>query len=366
MRHASSARHHSTSQPKNVSMKIMALSSRIPWHASHSGYGQLAKYLRRIGMQKKSLSVEVRDIDRDYLPLNQKSSHQKQALLQKHWQHLWRSEKTQEVIHLLYLEASLWLFRFWPKAPPNWIATIHYAQEEWWRRQLPFRDSLKRLSSAIVLAQKDLAVVERYVGRGRARFIRYGVDTEFFHPAHGNDSVDKPILFVGQYGRNFSMLYRIVLELVRRHPHLQFVFVVPAQAREKSTWLRRLMHHPSIEWRQDISDVALRRLYQKSALLLLPMNRGAAVTALVEALSCGLPPVTTDVGGVRDYGGGTVYPTVRNNDDSAMLELAESYLASPAQRDRVAQACRKFSQQHLAWPLIAQAHLKAYRELAQA
>jgi glycosyltransferase involved in cell wall biosynthesis len=98
--------------------------------------------------------------------------------------------------------------------------------------------------------------------------------------------------------------------------------------------------------------------------VLLPMIDSGANTAVVEALACGTPLVTTDVGGIRDYGGGTLYPVVKNDDDDAMVDLIEQYLAKGTWRNEVALACRKFAVSELAWPLIAKRHLETYEMLA--
>ena len=57
------------------------------------------------------------------------------------------------------------------------------------------------------------------------------------------------------------------------------------------------------------------------------MSDSGANNAIVESLACGLPVITTDVGGIRDYGGGTIYPVVANEDDDGMIGLVEQYLS---------------------------------------
>jgi glycosyltransferase involved in cell wall biosynthesis len=118
-------------------------------------------------------------------------------------------------------------------------------------------------------------------------------------------------------------------------------------------------------WHQKLSDDGLRDLICSSKVLLLPMNDSGANTAIVESLACGTPIVTTDVGGIRDYGGGTVFPVVANNDDDAMVALMEKYLDGAGWRNEIGARGREFAVNALAWQIIAQQHLEAYETLAR-
>jgi glycosyltransferase involved in cell wall biosynthesis len=76
--------------------------------------------------------------------------------------------------------------------------------------------------------------------------------------------------------------------------------------------------------------------------MLLPMNDSGANTAVVEALSCGLPIATTDVGGIRDYGGEDLFPIVANNDDASMVALVSQYLNDAEFHCTISERCRFF------------------------
>lgn len=268
-----------------------------------------------------------------------------------------------DVRHILYGEGHNHYLERWKKAPRNLIATLHHPPVQWPQMHPSLRDNLKRLSSAIVLYQSDLAVFESYVRPERVRFIRHGVDTDFFRPSAGGPSLPWRILYAGQNGRNTDMLFRVITVLSQRYPDLRFDLLVRDTIRQRFAGLRQLTSYPAVQWHERLSDEALRTLYQQSYLMVLPLDCCGAVNALVEALARGVPVVTTAVGGVSDYGGGTIYPIVSNNDDEAMLVLIDRYLADPAWRDTVAQQCRIFAEQHLAWPLIAEKHLAAYADL---
>ena len=157
------------------------------------------------------------------------------------------------------------------------------------------------------------------------------------------------------------MLGRVLKRLVEKTPELRFDLLVPEHHR-RSPALAPLLKHSSAAWHAGLSDEQLRELYQKSYLMLLPMNDSGANTAVVEALSSGLPVATTDVGGIRDYGGGDMFPVVANNDDDAMVALVERYLANPDWRDEVGRSCRRFVEQNMAWPEVARKHLDFYQQ----
>jgi len=55
---------------------------------------------------------------------------------------------------------------------------------------------------------------------------------------------------------------------------------------------------------------------------------------------------------------------VRNNDDDAMVELVEQYLADDSWRSEMSRCCREFAVSQFAWPLIAQRHLNIYETLS--
>ena len=155
------------------------------------------------------------------------------------------------------------------------------------------------------------------------------------------------------------MFVRVLKRLVESNPELRFDLLVPEHHR-KSPTLVPLLKHPAVTWHAGLNDEQLRALYQRCYLMLLPMNDSGANTAVVEALTSGLPVVTTDVGGMRDYAGGDIYPIVANNDDDAMVSLVGKYLSDASLRDTISKRCRQFAEQKLAWPMVAQKHIQIY------
>jgi glycosyltransferase involved in cell wall biosynthesis len=251
------------------------------------------------------------------------------------------------------------LLTAWSKADKDIVGTVHLPASVWKPEQCEF---LSHLNSAIALYQRDIPFFERYVGKGRVRFIHHGADTGFFKPDSGKVNNPARILYSGVYLRNEPMLVRVVTRLAEEMPELRFDLLVPRHHRS-SPALFPLMQHPAVSWHAGLGDEELRELYQSSFLLLLPMNDSGANTAVVEALSSGLPVVTTDVGGIRDYGGGDFLPIVANNDDDAMVSLVKRYLSTPKWRDEIGRRCREFAEEKLAWPAVARRHLEAYQEL---
>jgi glycosyltransferase involved in cell wall biosynthesis len=255
---------------------------------------------------------------------------------------------------------------YWRDVPRNLVnrsvLTVHQPLGQ---LEEPYLGAISSYRHILLLWQRELAQFQERVPNGTVHFIHHGVDAEYFCP--GPEPAPRPprkfrLLYAGVHLRNTAMLARIIRIMGKRRGDVQFDLLVP-EARRGERALKELAQHPNVVWHAGLNDDQLRELYRQAYLLVLPMTDSGANTAVVEPLACGVPPVTTDVGGIRDYGGGSLYPVVANDDDDAMIDLIEAYLARPELRDETSARCRAFVEQTLAWPLIARKHVELYCQI---
>ena len=348
-------------------MQIYYLTDTWPWFGKHQCYSRLVDYIRRLDSSvqeiplKYNLSSKI--IGRFYSILRGDFTRKDSVFAdaERRFISAFDKKSADSIYHILFYDTHYRVFNYLKEIPRNIIATIHHPIG----REYPvgMEANLRKLSSAIVMYKEGVEHFERYIGKDRVKFIHYGVDTDFFKPPSSMPQAPCPtrLFFTGQNGRNIDMLKRVISKLAKRYPDIGFDILVPEALKKGS--LKELIDHPAIQWHSNLSEVEVRKLYQRSYLLLMPMQDSGVNSAIVEALACGVPVITTDVGGVRDYGAGTVYPVVDNNDDNAMVDLVEKYIAESSWRDEVAKNCRAFAEHNLAWSLIAEKHLEAYREL---
>jgi glycosyltransferase involved in cell wall biosynthesis len=338
------------------------LSNKVPWFGNHTGYQQLPRYMQKLVSETKIVSskncLTEKMLGKAY-SLYRGWNDRNQPDAAAEFRFICANSVPDPVRHILHFEEHYLFFDRWEKAPRNFLATLHIPQGEVTPGEV---DGMKRLSSAIVLYQKDIEYFESFVGKDRVRFIPHGVDVEFFSP-RGTEPQPNKLLFTGHYLRNTKMLARVISRLAAQHSGLEFHLLVPEAFRHLDGF-EELKARNDIVWHQKLDDEALCRLISSSYLVMLPMRDSGANTAVVEALACGTPLVTTDVGGIRDYGGGTLFPVVKNDDDDAMVDLVNEYLNSSTRRNEVSRACREFAVTQLAWPIVAQQHLKTYESLA--
>jgi len=344
-------------------MTPIILSKKIPWFGEHTGYQQLPRYLQKLVPETQVIAPRHRLGER---VVGKAYSMYRGWSQRNQWDAAaeYRFERAngvpRPVRHILHLEEHVWFLDRWEKAPRTLVGTLHLPPDAWTDEEL---DYVSRLSSGIVLYRRDWSFFESLVGAGRIHFIRHGVDVEFFRP-NAEPPPPRDLLFTGHYLRNTRMLARVIPRLGEARPELRFHLIVPEEFRQLGGF-ENLHGRSNVIWHQRLSDEDLRARIASSYLVLLPMHNSGANTAVVEALACGTPVVTTDVGGIRDYGGGVIFPIVANNDDDAMVAVVERYLDDPAWRNDTAQRCREFAETELAWPLVARKHLQTYKELAE-
>lgn len=349
-------------------MRVHALVDRIPWFGRHSGYEQLVRHLPPAGVDlacthSRTTLNQIR-LGRAYAALRRWGADTNPVYAAAELRFaLNRTVYPRRVRHVLYGEMHHRFFERWTKVPAAVVATLHHPPQQHAEWPPVLVENLRRLSSVIVLYERDRERFEELIRPGTVHVLRHGVDTDFFSPAAREP--DRPrLLYAGQNGRDASVLRQVVERLSAVRRDLRFDLLVRPEIRARTPDLSRLADHPAVVWHHGLDDERLRALYRGAVALLLPLRSAGAVNSLLEALACGVPPITSDAGGVRDYGGGTVYPIAPCSDADAMIALAEAFLDDAEHRREVARRCRTLAVDELAWPRVAARHAEVYRGVA--
>lgn len=317
---------------------LVGLLHRSPHHATASGYARLAEFVE--GMQvitgehsrtpyrvQKAVASRLPSRSRSY---NSLSVAKEQQLIVAF------GRRRRGVAHYFDAERDAY---FGPALAPcfGWVTSGSFHYPPSILREVISRPAVRRLDATVALASNQAEVLADIVGGERVHLIPLGVDTDFFCPAEESVPHDLyHVLLVGQHLRDFDVFADVVESLKSRHPDLRVTAVL------LSSYSDRIPQRSWISVRSGIDDVELRLLYRSASCLVLPLRDAAACTAIVEAMACGLPVVTTDVGGTVDYVPDGLGIRCRSGDAPAMADaISGLFDASQSELSELAAATRR-------------------------
>jgi glycosyltransferase involved in cell wall biosynthesis len=343
-------------------MKLNILSNKIDWFGKFSGYECLTEYF------PKNISLKItRSKPKFFNKCVGK-------LIQKwrKWDGVSPSEifaevsfinkiSTKGISHILYLENHLHILPLIKRKQKKVVGTIHLPISRWTEDRL---QKLTFLDNAIILYKEELDYFSKYISREKIHIIKHGIDVDFFKPGDSTVVQKNKILFVGHFLRDFEMFMKVYHLLLEEDfgKTLEFHFIIPEPFR-KIAALDAIVNLETVFFHGGLSDEELLAFYQTSYLLFMPMIDSGANTAIVQAIATGLPIITTDIGGIRSYGGGEIFDVVNRNDYFAMTALFIKYYNNVDFRNSIAIKQRKFALEHLDWNIIAKQHLTVYKSL---
>lgn len=350
---------------------ILAIREKFSHMGAYSGYDQLFRYLEKDYKNELNLNSVWKDdqLGRFERKIYSKFANQAKgtpyynlnsfkAEVKAFWHLL---SKKPNILHISYLENNLGLGKWYKKrGDTKFIATVHQPAS-WWQSGIASAALVSDLDQLIVLDTPSKEYFSKYLDHNRIEIIKHGIDTEFFKPLAYKKEKIKPrfnCLFSGQWLRNIELLTSVIEYINSKKRAINFHIVHPYANQSDNLQLSKLAACKNTFMHCDLTDEDLRNIYQQSDIFLMPLIDCTANNGILEAMACGLPIVTTPVGGIYDYV--TKDFAFLSNDAQKMgnhiLELSEN----PLEALNRGKKAREHIEVNLKWEVIAEKTLRTY------
>jgi glycosyltransferase involved in cell wall biosynthesis len=332
---------------------VLLLSSSPASHSARSGYQLLADYLPQYSLirvprshpQKPSIywaiSGLLRRISFTKWWVASGVALEWKAIL--HWWH-----HPEGVVVSLWADHDLSLLdivaRLWKKT----LVGVFHACPDDLESIISNPKRLKAFSRIILMSKCQLPFfVNSGVEAKKIDVLLHGVDTDYFCPTASASRGDKTlrVLSVGGHRRDFRRLAE-VCEMASTCSNIQFTIVAPQRFREAFEGM------PHVTFVSGLADEQLLELYQSSDCFLQLLEQSTANNTILEAMSCGLPIIANDIGGISEYVPVQCGILLSDATTQRVLESLLTLATDPIRRSRAAEESRIQALQ-LSWPRVA-------------
>lgn len=170
----------------------------------------------------------------------------------------------------------------------------------------------------VAISKQNRVLTARYykIAENVVELVNNPVDVEFFHPSNKSDLRDFRFDFINVAGlrpqKNQKILLRAFANTVARHPASRLCIVGDGSERQELENLaNELGLSDAVEFLGQISEkTKVRDALWSSKVFILSSDYEGLPLSAIEAMACGLPVISTDVGGMTDIvrGNGALVP----------------------------------------------------------
>ena len=166
-------------------------------------------------------------------------------------------------------------------------------------------------------------------------------------------------MFVGQWLRDFQCLREIIRLISKIDSDVKFEVISTENRVSELNGLNNLKS------KSNLSDEDLLSSYHRADLLILPLTNCTANNSILEAMSSGLPVVTTDVGGVRDYLDESCAFLAPKGDAETIVKKVLLLLENEELRTQIGKAAREKALKEFDWRVITKKMLEVYKKVLE-
>jgi glycosyltransferase involved in cell wall biosynthesis len=203
------------------------------------------------------------------------------------------------------------------------------------------------------------------IGR-RIRIVNNGVDTNFFVPKERNDMKEPYILYTGRLDSRKGLVDLIESAKYVCQEHSDIKFILTGKGPNKKYLEQRINElslNKNIYFAEFVDRSKLLEYYQNATVYVLPSYYEGLPTTLLEAMSCGIPSIATDVEGsselITDGKTGLLAPP-RN--PKRLADAILRLLDDEELRQKLGDNARKHIVSNYDWEIITDSVEKVYEK----
>lgn len=340
------------------------ISLRQSGHAVASGYDRLQEYLDcRLIRPPVRWTPAQRALAKALQPVTQRSGsrwyHRSSLIGEIDAAREWL-RGTGRVFHFLYGENSYrYLGLMKSLAPRNSIVSTYHTPPEKFTQVVQDRRHIERLDAVVVVSTMQAEFFAGIVGRERVFFVPHGIDVDYFTPGAAKATTERQFtcLFVGSHLRDVATLAKTA-HLLEAEPKVRFVVITRPENHAAFTGLG------NVETASGVNDEKLLDSYRSADILVLPLLDATANNSLLEAMACGLPIVTTDLQGARDYVDAECAMLTPKGDAPRLAEAIVGLVQEHGRLQGMALASRRRALE-FRWEAVAARMAEVYRQAGQ-
>lgn len=151
------------------------------------------------------------------------------------------------------------------------------------------------VDAAVVVARSQIVPMQRWIEPHKIFFVPLGIDTDRFRPNGDMDSAKMRILIVGEMWRDWFVMHRVIDAVNLRGLNVEFHVVTNERFFPYFNGCANTVFH------SQIPEAELLNLYRSAEVLFHPVTQATSNNSVVEALACGTPVISTQIGGLPDY-----------------------------------------------------------------
>lgn len=261
-----------------------------------------------------------------------------------------------DIVHAVDGELALWLL---PRVPtwlfaggrrPAMAATFH--QPAALLDRMLNASLLGGLDAVILLCEAQRTAFANHVDPARIHVVPHGIDSGFFTPGPRVAGEGFRLLSVGHWLRDHASAFAALALLRQAGLDARLRLITPNPPPDTPS---------GVVVEAGLTDETLRQAYRDADALLLPLQDATANNAILEAMACGRPVISTDVGGVAEMTAGAARLAPRG-DARALAEAVLDLAGDPAAAASLGRSARARAEA-LDWRHVGAMHAAIYAGL---